>query len=249
MPYLSWQIHSNNQMLMVNNPNNIALINFKGFIVGNGATDWDFDVSPSFPDILFNFNIMPRSVLNNYTTNNCSNSFNDVYPPTNTTICQELWDQINNLWNGLNWYDLFRKTYPYYDQATNETESRMKTVMVNGEEKTYKSGMTFQEYLRWLKFMPAYMAERPVQGSFLSDYINRPDTRRALNIPDSVQGWNMCSDPVGNNYHLQYEGSIWIYKILMQYNYRFLFYSGDTDGAVGTWGTRQWIDTLNLNIV
>jgi hypothetical protein len=30
-------------------------MNLKGFIVGNGATDWDYDVSASFPEVLYNF--------------------------------------------------------------------------------------------------------------------------------------------------------------------------------------------------
>ena len=58
--------------------------------------------------------------------------------------------------------------------------------MINGEEKTYKSGFTFQEYTSWLNMLPMYQAAQPLLGTFLSDYVNRPDTRKALNIPDSV---------------------------------------------------------------
>lgn len=94
--------------------------------------------------------------------------------------------------------------------------------------------------------MPLYQAAQPLLGTFLSDYINRPDTRRSLNIPDNVQGWSMCSGEVSANYRLQLEASLWIYKVLMQYDYRILFFSGDTDGAVPTLGTRRWIDSLEL---
>ncbi len=34
----------------------------------------------------------------------------------------------------------------------------------------------------------------------------------------------------------------------MPYGYKILHFSGNTDGAVPTYGTRQWIDNLNLNI-
>lgn len=116
--------------------------------------------------------------------------------------------------------------------------------------KTYKSGFTFHEYVRWLKDVPAYGSaeSQTTLGDYMTDYINRPDVRRSLNIPDSVQGWSMCSDEVGNNYHIQLEGSLFIYKILMQYGYKILFYSGDTDGAVPTLGTRRWMETLDLTI-
>jgi len=32
-------------------------------MVGNGATDWDFDVSPSFPEVMFHFNLIEASLL------------------------------------------------------------------------------------------------------------------------------------------------------------------------------------------
>jgi hypothetical protein len=33
-------------------------VNLKGFIVGNGATDWEIDISPSFPEVMYNFNLI-----------------------------------------------------------------------------------------------------------------------------------------------------------------------------------------------
>lgn len=38
------------------------------------------------------------------------------------------------------------------------------------------------------------------------------------------------------------EGSVWIYPILKAYGYRLMHYSGDTDGAIPTLGTRKWIN-------
>lgn len=78
--------------------------------------------------------------------------------------------------------------------------------------------------------------------------MNREDVRRALNIPDSVQAWEACSSKISKSYGLQLEASLWIYKILMQYNYRILFFSGDTDGCIPTYSSRQWISNLELPI-
>lgn len=66
--------------------------------------------------------------------------------------------------------------------------------------------------------------------------------RDALHIPSDVQAWEMCSDKL--DYHSFDEASFWIYPILKN-KYRILFFSGDTDGAVPTYGTRQWINELN----
>lgn len=117
--------------------------------MGNGATDWDYDVSPVFPEVVYNFNLIPPRLIKNYTSNGCTFFFNDVRKPSpDNAVCNDLWNQINDLWVGLNWYDLFRKTYPNSalpaDKNAAITEmSRTKTVIIGGQEKTYKSGYTF----------------------------------------------------------------------------------------------------------
>lgn len=58
----------------------------------------------------------------------------------------------------------------------------------------------------------------------------------------------MCSDDVQSNYKPLVPGSITLYPGLKQAGVKLLFYSGDTDGAVPLWGTRQWIDTLNWSV-
>ena len=67
-------------------------LNLKGFLVGNGATDWDVDISPSFPDVMYNFNLIQKSLLDTYKDNNCVVYFNDVKPPTPTKICNDTWN-------------------------------------------------------------------------------------------------------------------------------------------------------------
>jgi len=74
----------------------------------------------------------------------------------------------------------------------------MRTVQVGDELKTYKAGFTFQEYAPWIsKHIPKRLLEQsshPLLGDYMSDYTNRQDVRRALNIPDQVQAWVQCND-------------------------------------------------------
>lgn len=46
------------------------------------------------------------------------------------------------------------------------------------------------------------------------------------------------------NYSEQHEASEWIYDVL-RYKVRKLFYSGDTDGSVVTYGSKRWIMNLD----
>jgi len=160
-------------------------MNLKGMMVGNGCTDFYLDVSPSFPDTVYNFNLIPMDLYDTYKSNDCFNSFNDVIPFTNTAACDASWLKINNLTGDLNWYDLYRPVYPDSPLVLGEY-NRYKEVEVGGEIKRYKRGYTIGEYTPWMK---KAALRSPILGDGVTDYVNRPDVRLAMNIPDSLPAW------------------------------------------------------------
>ena len=109
------------------------------------------------------------------------NYFNDLKPPSNSTVCEQAWDQINDLWQGLNWYDLFRPVVPDDDSVllkqSASPKERERQIQVGDEIKTYKAGYTFKEYAPWAaKHLPSKLLEssqHPLLGDYLSDYANR----------------------------------------------------------------------------
>lgn len=113
--------------------------------------------------------------------------------------------------------------------------------MLNGERKTYKRGHTVKEYTPWLQ---SDAHDNILLGEYMADYLNRADVREAMHIRSDVGTWSDCSNI---NYHALPQGSLWIYQEL-QHKYRILVYSGDTDGAVATYGTKVWIDNLGWAI-
>jgi len=163
-------------------------INLKGFLVGNGATDWDFDVSPSFPETAYNFNVIPKRMLDKYQEGYCVEYFNDFKPfnGTDPEACNATMQEIVNLTKNLNWYDLYRHKYPDGLGLESDQDERMGVSYVGGEERTYKRGYTFGEYTPWLKNHPGAQS-KTVLGAFVTDYINNATTREALHIPEEVQ--------------------------------------------------------------
>jgi hypothetical protein len=155
----------------------------------------------------------------------------------NPAICYTTYAQMEKQLKGTNIYDLYRKDYDILS-AENGAEGRLGTTMLGGKEKTYRRGYTASEYTPWLNHSGA---DDIILGSPVSDYLNRADVRTALHIPDSAPVYEECSNEL--DYHMQQEGSIWIYKVL-QNKIRILKYSGDTDGAVPTYDTKQWIQGL-----
>ena len=76
-----------------------------------------------------------------------------------------MWNKINGFTSHLNWYDLFRKTYPN-DLRAGDEESFGETE-INGVKHKYRRGKTVQEYTPWL---PHVQGDH-LFGVSLTDYI------------------------------------------------------------------------------
>ena len=110
--------------------------------------------------------------------------------------------------------------------------------------------MKMHDYTPWMKH---FSVKSPIiTGTAMTDYFNREEVRYALNIPPEAPKWEAC---VSRNteistikYIIDEAGSFWIYPILKN-KIRILFFSGDTDGAVTTTGSKRWIKELNWDVV
>lgn len=110
-------------------------------MVGNGATDFIYDVSPSFAQTVYNFNLIPTRLYKTFMENDCFFSFNEVLSEANdSVICNATWARINELTGSLNWYDLYRPVYP--ETLGTTVEERYAYTVVAGEKRKYKRGYT-----------------------------------------------------------------------------------------------------------
>ena len=168
VPYLSYQIYQNNLQAEFNK--DLLDIPLAGYMVGNGATNWDFDVHPSFAATVANFNIIPQSLLKEWDQEGCFYSFHDVLPKKMGPKCDAIAARSEELTKDLNWYDLYRINWPSPLTSSRHAD-RYGTTEIDGEIRTYKRGYTMQEYTPWAKHLQH--AESPLLGDFVSDYMNR----------------------------------------------------------------------------
>jgi len=91
-------------------------------------------------------------------------------------------------------------------------------------------------------------------GAALNDYPCGGDraTRAWLNTPGVAEALHVKAGKGGMRYKkgpMSFSGNLLpLYSELMK-KYRMLIYSGDTDACVPTWGTIDWIDSLDLTVV
>jgi len=129
----------------------------------------------------------------------------------------------------INKYDLFRQNV--YENWTLNT--------IDGFE---KPGLTLAKTCPWLK------GHRGVNTilhhtKYLTYYLNQKSVKEALHIPPINLIWKDCTNNI--TYNWQPEASLWIYTVLKTSgSIRMMHYSGDTDGVLPTYGTKNWIESL-----
>ena len=129
----------------------------------------------------------------------------------------------------LNPYDLYR-TIP--DEEQNIIS-----------EDLLQPGLCLAKTHPWLKHRKnAYRVL--VETANLTAWLNQEDTKTALHVENKT--WNDCNGTMNQNWLFQPEASQWIYTVLKTSgDIRMMHYSGDTDGVLPTYGTKQWIEDLN----
>jgi carboxypeptidase C (cathepsin A) len=83
VPYLAWEVNEYNKKQTAE----ADKIKLTGFLVGNGATNWDFDSTPSYPQTVYNFNMIPTHLLDFMEQNDCVFYLNDFRPHKGPKEC------------------------------------------------------------------------------------------------------------------------------------------------------------------
>ena len=91
--------------------------------------------------------MIPKSLYQQWIDNKCSKYYRDFQPGSNTKVCNDTWDKIKTIDVNSNWYDLFRKNFTDNDASGQlKGQSRLGSVNIKGETRTYKRGFTMAEY-------------------------------------------------------------------------------------------------------
>lgn len=231
VPYLAYWIHNHNL-----DPNTLpdGKINLKGWIVGNGLTNWDYDAHMANIDWLYSHAMYSPPVRakveanchsSNITDHQCPYFAENVESPlyTNTKI---------------NMYDLNGFCYSGTSKSYDPFPAFHKRVQRLSEENGQEVDEILTESLSC------------VDSSGVDNYFNNQTIRNELHIPSSLDKivWSECSE------QLDYDeegsvGSYWIYKELIPLEqYKILVFSGDTDSVVSTLGTQRWLDRLRVEM-
>lgn len=214
-------------------------------MVGNGVTDYRFDNELALFEMAFWYGFMSSDDYFNIK----EFCLGDNPPNSCDTWISNAEASLKNI----NLYDAFGKCY------TNPSSLEHLSLYEGKASGLYRTGNEIKAFKRYytagdltpflknplgsklggkLKLIPDCVYAKP-----LLDYMNDPTVKAALHIGVSAPMWDLCNADINTNYVRSPAGSIDVYVELRK-KYRMLKYSGDTDMAVPTYGTRDWIDNL-----
>jgi len=222
--------------------------NLKGFMVGNGVTNWDYDCTAAQVPMYYYHDIYGHDLWDQFQEHDCHFRGLGFFVDADHK-CQALLRQMNQLASQINIYNVDGLCFGEepYPQLKSTTHGLTK---ISGDVRKYKRGATTYDYTPWVE-SPSDDSNGPIPpclfGTPVSDYLNRADIRELLYIPEYLQTWELCTGNI--NYSRGPIASQWVYENLVGHSdYRILKFSGDLDGAVPTAGSKDWINNLGWTI-
>lgn len=210
------------------------ILNFKGYTVGNGLTNSDFDLNSRIP-FAYGMGLIPKELYDNL-----KDTCNGDYQNQKNSDCLSNLEAYRQAIDGLNYYHILFLPCHY--------EMRIEEVVPATSLDAYNLLCD----VGGCHLSPLYSHK----DVYCHDYnerprilLNSPDARESIHAqPEHISGkWLRCKD-------LEYKKSGFInvipcHKNVTSKGYRAFIYSGDHDMVFPFHGTEAWIKSLGYDIV
>lgn len=243
VPYMAYYIDQHNE----DNASDPTVFkpNLKGFAVGNGVTNWTYDTTPAYIDMGYWHSLYDTGLKEQIDAAKCD--FSGPYGTHTSEECKTYLSEFNSYVENVNVYDIFGTCWGRGGTPQSEEGAKWDG-LTDHKFQPKKRHYTSADYTPWVTRNRESNELPPCTwGSPLVTYLNSNEVRTNLHIPENVGAWDLCTSDI--NYIIEPQGSQWIYEELgAKGKYKMLHYSGDTDGAVATIGTQNWIANMNWNV-
>uniref|UniRef100_A0A0D9WEH7 carboxypeptidase D n=1 Tax=Leersia perrieri TaxID=77586 RepID=A0A0D9WEH7_9ORYZ len=196
------------------------IINFKGFMVGNGVTDDYHDYIGTF-EYWWNHGIISRDTYRRL-NESCVHDSGE-HP---TTACLAALNASTVEQGDIDMYSLYTPTCNETSSSATERQRRLK-----------------HGHYPWITG-----SYDPCTEKYSTEYYNRPEVQKALhaNVTGINYTWATCSDILNDYWRDSPRSVLHIYQELIAAGLRIWVFSGDTDAVVPLTATRHSIDALGL---
>lgn len=240
-------------------------INFKGYMIGNGVTDNDFDDNARVPFAhgmaLISEDMYQEAVVA------CEGKFNS---PT-TVRCSDILDKIDEATVNLNIYDILEPCYHDPSSSTIGDADKYKNTTIPSSfkllgttdkplpvrKRIYGRAWPYKATKRvfgqiatlWPQLMKTVKRSVPcTDDRVATSWLNDAGVKKALHVnPEFTGDWVLCTGDLIYRYDV---GSMIDYhRNLTSQGYRALIFSGDHDMCVPYTGSEAWTRAMGYEII
>ena len=214
--YVPYVVNAMDEYIQNNKYTEGAFIpNLKGFMVGNGCTNWDVDTTPAYVEMGFWHGLYDTETYNKITENNCEAQYSQFSEEELTAPCIEALIRFEKLTTNINVYGVYETCWSSNASSSAEAETKedhfqlyepeLGLAKVGSKIDTYKKSYTSRDYTPWAfkKIDEAKKASKKLTelppctfGDPIIAYLNRDDVRSLLHIPSDVQAWDFCTEKI-----------------------------------------------------
>nr|CAD2169931.1 unnamed protein product [Meloidogyne enterolobii] len=225
-------------------------INLKGMAIGNGYMNSKMNIDTSVR-FAYGHGIIDQKVWNTLEMECCRGCIDGCDLSGLGQSCGRMVEDIFEfLWHsGLNPYDLYRDCDPSPGRNSMKMEVIKRGLIPPKMLHRIYSNST--KTLRWnLKSTLHGSPSVPcLNDTALTTYMNLPEVRKAIHIPDNLGHWDICSDDITEKYQKQIDDTSPFVKKIIKAHVRVLLYYGDTDMACNFMLGQEFCSKLGLKLV
>jgi len=214
-------------------------INFKGFAVGNGVTDWTM-MDNALVHYIYGHALVDQEVWSSAVAACCKNgnsSFGNCDFTQQTNPCAQKVNTLLGGTDGLNPYNIYQECF--MGQMEEYKSHRVTYLPPFYNFNRFRSSLQNRDGFTAV-VIPCMDTDPATR------YLNQPAVRKAIHIPDVVPSWIICA-PI--NYNSLYTTMRAQYQqILQSAKYRVLVYNGDFDTMCNYLGDEWFVDSLQQPI-
>ncbi|KAJ4846111.1 Serine carboxypeptidase-like 20 [Turnera subulata] len=233
------------------------IINFKGYLVGNGVSNSKYEGIDSFISFVRGMGLISGDIFQEIQAA-CNGNYNN-----RSASCEESLEKVDQAVWGLNIYDILEPCY--HDPSSSAAKGNTSLLPTSFKElgKTEKPLKVRKRYVgrAWPYWRHGINGDFPMWSELASagvpcvddhvatKWLNDESVRKAIHAqPVSIAGpWELCSDRISYGFGA---GSLLpFHKNLTSQGYRALIYSGDHDMCVPFTGTEAWTKALGYKTV
>jgi cathepsin A (carboxypeptidase C) len=222
-------------------------INLKGMAIGNGYVNEKLNIDTSVR-YAYGHGIIDESVWNTLEIECCRGCIDGCDLTQMTGHCAQMVEDIFEfLWHGgLNPYDLYRNCDP--NPSINSIRMQALKKGIVPRFMLARFNQTYQQP-KYEQGLMGGVSVPCLNDTDMKMYMNNPEVRKALHIPENVGEWDICSDDITVKYGKIYGDMKPFIEKIVAAHVRVLLYYGDTDMACNFMMGQQFSAKLGLKRV